>query len=248
MAGVALIGLLFLSLILAGGAAGEQLGNNQTITLNDPGNETVEVDFNFSADTNATAELMADGNVLVDQTVQGTTNNVSTASLSASGIETGDKTLRFSVPTGETGNVSIEDVVMVYELTDYVEIPAGNGTTDVTFDVSFDSSEMAYAEVGLLDETAALVNASNLSFDPVEHSGGTGTNSTTFSVVQDPDSSVNMTAEVEVDPATAYEEAYVSKDSSFFGSFAGIESDTRLLMIGAGLFVLFLYGRSRDMV
>lgn len=236
-----LVGLLVLAVgvgaLTAGGLA---QATEETVTLNSPNSQTVEVDAVWEGTGNITAELSKDGTVVESDTAQGTNGSLSTLSLDGTGLAKDDYTLTVS----SHENATVAGTRLVTDKT-----PALNLTQNdtVAVDVEFDAIETTNATITLSDG-GTDVNSTELTFNPVEYSDGTGIKTWESELGQDVD---GLNATIETTPASGYTEAWVSEGSGdLFGGAGGIVAGASRNQIIAFLLVVFaiVLAYERDLV
>jgi hypothetical protein len=236
-----LVGLLVLAVgvgaLTVGGSA---QATEETVTLNSPNSQTVEVDAVWDGTGNITAELQKDGTVVESATAQGTNGSLTTLSLQGTGLAKDDYTL--SVSSAE--NATVASTRLVTDKTPALNL-SQNDT--VAVDVEFDAIETTNATVTLSDG-GTDINSSQLTFDPVEYSDGSGIKTWTYELGQDVDA---LNASIESVPAGGYEQAWVSEDSggALLGGGGIIAGASRNQILGfLAVLVGLLVAYERDLI
>lgn len=188
----------FLSLVLVAVAIAPAAGaiTTDTITLDDPANETVDVDVDFSGSTSATVALEdVDGTVVTSETLSGASGDTLTASLSADFAAAGDYTL--NVTAGDETVVSLNETRLTD--TETVEVTdAGNETLAV--EAGFHGQENATATVEIENETG-----SEILTDSIQYVAEDGNETTIGAEYNGSDLMTgNLTVSITTTPASAY--------------------------------------------
>lgn len=205
------------------------------VTADQPDNQTVEVDVDFSADTTVDAELVRDGSTVVETTIDGA-DGVETGELDLTGLGTGE----FELVVSDDADATLAETRMVT----YQEA-AVNATQNETIlvDVEFAADELTEAHVQF--EQGTETNATTLEFDPVEAEDGQGIETAEWDA--ETDGYVDVT--VETEPATSYEAMWVSIDSGFFGGSGIVAGASRNQILGFLAVVLGLVAAyNRDII
>lgn len=214
--------LAIVGLTATGGAAVA----TEQVTIDDPVNDTVEVDVDYSSAVDATVELVDDSGTVVDsQTISGSANTTETFTVSAS--EAGDYSVNLTT-TGTDSDVTISETRLIAERAVSVT-DAGNET--VAVDVDFIGETNATADIELTDSADTVLYTDTVEYD--------ATSDTTIHTVEinDSDGLVDgdLTASIAVNPGSAYAGAYATvedPDSGLFGgSIAG--QDTTVVIAAA---------------
>ncbi|ACV10983.1 hypothetical protein Huta_0798 [Halorhabdus utahensis DSM 12940] len=188
--------LLSLVLVVVAIAPAAGALTTDTITLDDPANETVEVDLDFSGSTSATVALEdSDGSVVTSETLSGASGDTLTASLSAGYATPGNYTLNVTA-TDETV-VSLNETRLTD--TETVEVTdAGNETLAV--EAGFEGSENATATVSIENESGSEILTDSIQYV------ADGGNETTIGAEYNGSDLVtgNLTVSITTTPATAY--------------------------------------------
>lgn len=240
------ITMLMLAVAIVFGAvaspvAGVAVGSNETIHLDDPANDTVEVDLNWSSSADATVALEdSDGTTIESQTVSGVAGDTQTVALSADYVSSGDYVL--AVSSTDSANVSVDDSRIVSSRAVEV-VDAGNET--VVVDLVFQGSENATSTISITNDTSTEIVSDTVTYDAT-------TDQTTYTrEYNDTDGieSGNLSATISTSPETAYQSAYAtvtdsSTDESIIGgALDGYDSTT--ILVGA-LAVLALLAIAYD--
>jgi hypothetical protein len=235
-----LIGLvavaLGLALLSVGGLA---QSTNETVTLNEPNTQTVEIPVTFSNSGNVTADLSKDGTVVESDSVSGS-SGTSTLLLDGTGLAQDDYTLT----VGSHENATVGESTIIDEKRANLTL-SKNDT--VAVDVEFDAQTVTTANITLSDGGTQL-NTSSLVFDPVEFEDGNGIKTYEYQLQQNV---TGLNATVETTTAAGYSQAWVSEDTggSLIGG-AGIiagASETQILgflAVVAGLVLAY----NRDLI
>lgn len=122
--------------------------NDTSVHLDDPANDTVAVDVNYTEPVDATVALtQSDGTVIESQTITGEAGNVSTFELHADYLTSGDYEINFSSP--DTANVTVEETRLISERSVWVS-DADNQTLLV--DIEYSGDDSATTDIDFVDE------------------------------------------------------------------------------------------------
>jgi hypothetical protein len=238
---------MLLALSLAAPTMADQVGPDRSIEIDNPGNQTVEIDVqlggNWTSGNQVTAQLEAGGTVLSSSTISASPGTNETLSVNTTGLSTGTKSLSILAPGDETGELSITETRMITSLSGLSVDNATNSTTEIITDVGFNSSETATAKILLINGNGGTVDSKTVTHDPIEIEGTSGVETAKFSVDED---GTNYSVTVETTPADSYKSAGAQVDNGFFGAIGGIDSDTRLVVAGLAVAVLLLGWSRRD--
>ena len=238
VATLALAALAVLALTITGGAAVA----SQDVTIDDPDNDTVEVDVDYSAGVDATVELInGSGDVVDSQTITGTSGATETFSVSASNA--GDYAVNLTT-AGTESNVSLNETRLIAERS--VEVTdAANETVYV--DLAFQGSSNATADIDVATDAGSTIATDTIEYD------ATSDTSTYTMEVNESDGLIadTYTVTATVTSASAFEAAYATLEdpnasSGFFGGEI-LGQDTSVAI--AGLLVLgggYYYAREED--
>jgi len=209
------------------------VGSEINVTADQPDNQTVEVDFDFADSTNATVDLVSDGNVITSDEVAGTAGDTITASVNLTGLVTGEYQIQTSSP--EPTNVTVNSTRMAVS-----QYPALNVSANetVSVDLGFNAEDHTNATVRFVRDGTELYNET-VAFDPVQFEGGSGVKTVSYEA----ESSGDVDVEIAVAPAESYGSTSVSYDTS--SSVSGLtDSDSPLFWA----VVLFIGGLALAMV
>lgn len=205
------------------------------VTADDPANETVEVDVDFTADTAVDVELIRDENVVADTTIDGA-DGVETGELALLGLDDGE----FQLEVSDDEDATVDATRLVYH-----ETAAVNATENETIavDVEFAATEDTEATVEWDQGTES--NTTTLEFDPVEFEDGTGWKTAEWDAETDGEVDVTVTTE----PAASYESVNVDSTTGLFGGGGGLFGASQTQVLGFLAVVLGLaFAYQRDMI
>lgn len=240
--------LILLAIVGVGSMLVAGAVTEETVTLEDPENETVEVDLEFSGSADATVALEdSDGSTVVDEEVSGSDGDSETASLSAGFASPGDYLL--NVTADSESDVSVDETRMI-ATTDVVEIEDA-GNESMTVDVGINSSSNATAEITVEDDSDAEVLRETLDYVAADHSDNETLLSSTYNDSDDLTEG-NLTATVEVVDAAAYDGVWASGPSDdLLGGAGGMVPEdltTTEIALGAIVAVLVVAGLIKSIV
>lgn len=241
---------------VSGAALGDEI-HNETVEINDPSNETIEAQLDFgstySGETVVAELTNSSGATVVNATTTGTVESTSPISLNPTGLDpNGTYTLRVST-VNSTGaqvaaDVNVTQTAVDVRLDNVVSLESGNGTEEVVVDVGFDGSESANATVQVYTgSTPTLASSTTLEYNGSSYSDDSGPTlkSAAFNLNRT-DSTTPVTVDVSVSNASAYHSVNAGESSGLLPGIGGIESDTRLIVVGLLLVVGYLYVRDED--
>jgi len=215
---------------------------SQDVTIDDPSNDTVEVDVDFSSAVDGTVELInSSGSVVDSETISGSADATETFSVNAS--TAGDYSLNLTT-TGSDSDVAINETRLIAERS--VSVTDADNET-VYVDLAFQGDSSATADIVLATDAGTTIDSRTVDYD------GTSENATQTVEIDDSDGLLNddynLTATIS--SASAYESAYASvNDPSSGGLFAGGEILGQDMGVAvAGLLVIggvFYYAREED--
>jgi len=212
--------LAIVGLSMAGGAAVA----TEQVTIDDPTNDSVEVDVDFSAGVDATVELINDSGDAVDsQTITGTSGATETFTVAADSA--GDYTVNLTT-TGTDSDVAINETRLIAERAVSVE-DAGNETVYV--DAVFQGETNATADIELTDSAGTVLYT-----DTVEYDATTDETTHTLAINEsDGLTAGDLTASVATSPASAYTSAYAGLEEPDSGLFGGTIAgqDTSIVLV-----------------
>ena len=195
-----------------------------TVTSDQPENQTVEVDLDFSGGgTTVDANLTRDGTVVQSETVTETTDTTTTATLPLTGLDEGDFSL--DVTGADESNVTVTDTRMVTEQSDVLNVSANDS---VAVDAGFDADQVTNATVTITDDTGTVQRDEEVSFDPVEAEGGTGYKTVEWTPSSDYG---NVTVTIETAPVFGHDAVYsvIESDSGGTGGIIGGAGQTEMI-------------------
>jgi len=202
------------------------------VTSDQPSNQTVEVDMDFSGAASVDAELTRDGTVVQSDTVSGASGESHTATLPMTGLDEGDFDL--SVTADDESVVTITDTRMVTEQTEVLDVTENDS---VAVDVGFDAQEVTNASVTITSDTGTTLRDETVSFDPIEYEGGTGYKTVEWT----PSSNYeNVTVTVETSPVYGHDAVYSVIDGDGGATGGVIGGAGRTEMIGFAIIVVGL--------
>jgi|GEM_PF-2570639 len=215
--------LAIVGLSMAGGAAVA----TEQVTIDDPANDTVEVDVDYASsltsDINATVELVGSDGTVVDSQTIASQNATETFTVSAS--EAGDYTV--DVTSEDEANTTLAATRLVAERAVSVE-DAGNETVYV--DVGFQGEDNATADITLMDSSGTELYTDTVEYDAA-------TDETTHMVAineSDGLTAGDLTAQVATNPASAYTSAYAGLEEPNTGGLIGgtiAGQDTTIVLV-----------------
>ncbi len=216
--------LAIVGLTATGGAAVA----TENVTIDDPANDTVEVDVDYSSsltsDINATVELVNDNGTVVDsQMILGSPGTTETFTVSAS--EAGDYTV--DVTSEDETNTTLAATRLVAERAVSVE-DVGNETVYV--DVGFQGEDNATADITLMDSSGTELYTDTVEYDAT-------TDETTHMVAineSDGLTAGDLMAQVATNPASAYTSAYAGLEEPNTGGLIGgtiAGQDTTIVLV-----------------
>jgi len=237
-------GIVFLAVLAIAAVAfpAAAVGDPMDVTIDDPANQTIEVDVDFSGSTTAEAKLVDGTTVLRNESLSGATGETLTADLNVSGVETGSYVLR--VDATDESVASLNTTRMVYErqanFTD-----AQNESLQV--DVSFDGAENATAHVDVAAaDTGSTLTSESVSYLYGQHGDNEWVRTLNLNA-SDGLESGDLTVTTTVSPASTYDAVWVTTSGSGSGLLAGTiggqDADTALLG-AAGILAVLYYGRN----
>jgi len=225
--------LLIAGLVVAIGAASAILSNG-TITSDQPENQTVEVDMDFSGAATADVEIISDGTVVQSDSVTGASGESHTVSVPMTGLASGD--FELNVTADDETVVDVTETRMVTEQTDVLNVTAND---TVAVDVGFDSDVVTNASVTITDDSGTTQRDETVSFDPIEYEGGTGFKTVEWTPSTDYQ---NVSVTVSTNPVYGHDAVFstVVNDDGATGGILGGASDTQMLgflAVAVGLLV-----------
>lgn len=190
-------------LLVVGSAAAVLTEGN--VTAQDPENETIAVDADFSGSTSEdlTLNLTRDGTVIRSETITGSPGESKTSEMALTGLLSNSYNL--SVESTNDANVDVVETRM--ETTRSTGIKLTENDT-VLVDVEFDAVEETNATVEIVDETGTVVNSTKLNFSPIAAEDGSGIKTVEY---QAPADHGNITVNVETSEIWGYEGVYVER-------------------------------------
>ena len=201
-----------LALALVGAAGiGAAVLTEGTISADQPDNQQLEVDLDYSGGTTVDANLSKDGTVVASTTdsASSATASPQTAVVDMTGLAAGY--LNLSVSAADESNVSVAETRIVTEQTDALNMTANE---TYTVDVEFDAVETSNATVEYIDDTGTTINTTTLTFDPIDFEDGSGIMTAEY----EPSTDHNFTdIRVTTENAYGYEAVYVYGDGTVAG-------------------------------
>ena len=223
--------LLIAGLVVAIGAATAILTNG-TVTSDQPENQTVEVDMDFSGAATADVEIVRDGTVVQSDSVTGASGESHTVSVPMTGLASGDFELK--VTADDETVVDVTETRMVTEQADVLDVTENDS---VAVDVGFDAQEVTNASVTITSDTGTTLRDETVSFDPIEYEGGTGYKTVEWT----PSSNYeNVTVTVETSPVYGHDAVYSVIDGDGGATGGVIGGAGRTEMIGFAIIVVGL--------
>jgi hypothetical protein len=194
-------------LLIIGSAAAVLTEGN--VSAQDPENETIAVDADFSYSEDLTLNLTRDGTLIRSETITGTTGYENTSEMALTGLSSDSYNL--SVDSTNDANVTIVETRM--ETTRSTRINLTENDT-VLVDVEFDAIEETNATVEIVDETGSVVNSTDLTFSPIAAEDGSGLETVEYEAGSDHG---NITVNVETSEIWGYEGVYVERGGTTGG-------------------------------
>jgi hypothetical protein len=223
--------LLIAGLVVAIGAATAILMNG-TVTSDQPENQTVEVDMDFSGAATADVEIVRDGTVVQSDSVTGASGESHTVSVPMTGLASGD--FELNVTADDETVVDVTETRMVTEQTEVLDVTENDS---VAVDVGFDAQEVTNASVTITSDTGTTLRDETVSFDPIEYEGGTGYKTVEWT----PSSNYeNVTVTVETSPVYGHDAVYSVIDGDGGATGGVIGGAGRTEMIGFAIIVVGL--------
>jgi hypothetical protein len=244
------------ALILSGisGAAAAQSGVGGTVTVDNPGEDSVTVTLSYgSSGVSAGAALSSGGNQVSSAThTSSSSGETKTLSLSTAGLSQQNYNLTL---TGSSESVTVQSTAVVS--TQKFNYTAGSNES-ITADIGFSGQTNTSGDIIITDSAGTEVT--NVSVDYVASEYGSNSTVTTvltagenISVAADSGNQTNLTATFTVQSAGQFDGAWIETGSSgglFSGGLTGLTdgaSDQQLiglLLVGVGL----LYARSEGWI
>ncbi|MFC7057242.1 hypothetical protein [Halovenus salina] len=206
---VALVAALA-AVVLTGGATAALVDSN--VTVDDPNNQTVEVDVSFSGSTDATAELTEGSSVVESATVSGSSGATETVTLNADGIQSG--TYGIDVTATDESVVSLSETTLITHRPSMLNLSKDE---TVTVDVEFSSADDASAVVELSQHGTTL-GSETLNWFYTSAGDESGVKTAEIAVNQNVEAA-NIT--VETSPSNAHSQVWVSGDDDTSGGVLG---------------------------
>ena len=223
--------LLIAGLVVAIGAATAILTSG-TVTSDQPENQTVEVDMDFSGAATADVEIVRDGTVVQSDSVTGASGESHTVSVPMTGLASGD--FELNVTADDETVVDVTETRMVTEQTEMLDVTEND---TVAVDVGFDAQEVTNASVTITSDTGTTLRDETVSFDPIEYEGGTGYKTVEWT----PSSNYeNVTVTVETSPVYGHDAVYSVIDGDGGATGGVIGGAGRTEMIGFAIIVVGL--------
>jgi hypothetical protein len=197
---------LCISLTVAGGLAAS---TEQTVTLSDPDNQTLQTTALWDGSGNVSMELRRDSSV-VDSDSASDSSGMETLKIDATGLSEGE----YQLTVTATENVSVDEPRLVTERDTGLRASANE---TVAVDLDFNAIEQINSTVSL-SQDGTQVDSSEIRFDPVAYEDGTGIKTAEFELTEDRDSlNLSITAQ----PASGYKQAWVSHVDNSDGLIGG---------------------------
>lgn len=244
LAALALVALLGVATLGAVSIVTAESAANQSVTLHDPANETLEVDVDFINATDATVNLEnSSGSVVANTTISGNASETKTAVVVPGDVASGEYTINLTATSA--ADIALNETRLIATREASID-DAGNETLLV--DLGFQRAN-ASADVRVEDETGTLLFADTASYDST-----TDQNTISYEI-NETDGLVegNLTANVTVNPAKSYDGAWAtvekpSDDGGIFGgTIAGQDSTVAIAavaLLGGGAW----YARREEMI
>jgi hypothetical protein len=221
--------ILTVALLLVGAVAltatGAAVLTDNTVTLDKPDNQVIEVDANFSGPATATVELQRDGTTVKSTSYTGASGESHTLSIDPTGLQNGDYSL--NITADDEANVTVADTRLLTTI-EPVSVEE-NGT--LYTDVELSSTSAATATVTLTDaDNATQLNQTTLNFDPIDYEDGTGI--VTDDWVAD-GTYQNVSVQIETSPANTYSASWVDTEPAsgvFIGGMFDSSQETKIAL------------------
>jgi len=164
-----LITALLLVAVVVLSVPGAAVLSDNTVTLDRPDNQVIEVDADFSGPATTTVALERDGTTVESVSYTGSSGESHTVSIDPTGLQVGDYTLNITADDESNVTVSGTRLLTTIEPVSVEE----NGT--LYMDVELSSTSASTATVTLIDsDNSTQLNQTTLEFDPIEYEDGTG--------------------------------------------------------------------------
>ena len=153
---VGLCAVLLLALLATGGVTAVLTAGN--ISADQPDNQELRVDLDYSGGTTVDVNLSKDGTVVASTTDSASSSTASpqTAVVDMTGLAAGY--LNLSVEGADESNVTLAEARMVTEQTDALNMTANE---TYTVDVAFDAVETTNATVEWIDDSGTVINSTD---------------------------------------------------------------------------------------
>jgi len=241
LAALALVATLALAALGAVTLVSAETAHTESITLDEPTNETVEVDVDFINDTDATVSLRnSSGSAIASQTITGVNGTTETFVLEPGAVDSGNYSIDVDAPNAN--DVSLVETRMIANRTQVID-DAANQT--LVGDIAFQGDTNATAVLSVVNSTGMPVYQQSYEY--------VGDDTTRTIEVNESDGLVNgtYTATLTVSPASAYDGAYLGipqEDNSIIGgTIAGQDTGIVIVvvLVSAGG---YWYARREDMI
>jgi hypothetical protein len=198
-------------LLIVGSAAAMLTEGN--VTAQDPENETIAVDADFSYSEDLTLNLTRDGTLIRSETITGQQGYTNTSEMPLTGLSS--DSYNFTVESTNDANVTLLETRM--ETTRSTGINLSENDT-VLVDVEFDAVEETNATVEIVDEAGTVVNSTDLTFSPIAAEDGSGLETVEYEAQSNHG---NITVNVETSEIWGYEGVYVGRGDATTGGGGG---------------------------
>ena len=198
-------------LLIVGSAAAALTDGN--VTAEDPENETIAVDADFSYSEDLTLDLTRDGTLIRSETITGQQGYVNTSEMALTGLSSDSYNL--TVSTTNDANVTLVETRMETTRSTGINLTENDS---VIVDVEFDAIEETNATVEIVDETGSVVNSTDLKFSPIAAEDGSGIETVEYEAASDHG---NITVNVETSEIWGHEGVYVERGDATTGGGGG---------------------------
>jgi len=206
------------------------VGDPMDVTIDDPANQTIEVDVSFSGATDAEVKLVDGTTTLANETLSGSSGDTLTATLDPSDLDTGEYVLR--VDATDESVTSLADTRMVYERSTQLDDAANES---VQVDVSFVGAENATADVAVAAaDTDTTLTSESVTYLYGQHADNEWVRTLEFNE-SDGLEAGNLTVTTTVSPTSTYDAVWVTTSGGGSGLLAGTigGADADRALIGA---------------
>jgi len=204
--------LLAISAALVIGSAAAVLTDGN-VTAQDPENETIAVDADFSGSQDLTLNLTSDGTPIRSETISGAAGESKTSEMPLTGLSSDSYNL--AVESTNDADVDVVETRMETTRSTGIELTENDS---VLVDVDFSAVEETNATVEIVDETGTVVNSTKLNFSPIAAEDGSGIETVEYEAGSDHG---NITVNVETSEIWGYEGVYIERGDAATGGGGG---------------------------